>query len=148
MLERKILLRLISIAEAQKVSEQVARSALAEALRTREAREAAERRARDEVGDLLDAWTNRLRMRFDPGLLAGAHAAVEMSDAHRQKAASDAEAARKLTEERAQALHLARARAQVTAKSMTRLRRRLTRRREEQVAATLADLTTLDWSSQ
>ena len=148
MRERRMLLRLISIAEAQKVSEQVARFALAEALRTREAREAAERRAHDEVAELLDAWTNRLRMRFDPGLLAGAHAAVEMSDAHRQKAASDAAAARKLAEERAQALHLARARAQVTAKSVSCLRRRLTRRREEQVATTLADLTTMDWSRQ
>lgn len=146
--ERKMLLRLASIVEAQRVSEQVAQSALAEAARFREAREAAERRACDEVGDLLDAWTSRLCTRFDPRLLAGAQAAVEVSETRRQKAAHEAAAARSQAEARAQALHLARARVQVTAKSMRRLRRRLAKQREDQIAATLADRTTLDWSTR
>lgn len=144
--ERKMLLRLISIAEAQKVSEQVAQSALAEALRSKEAREREERRARDEVADLLDAWTGRLRTTFDPCLLAGVRAAVEVSDTQRQKATSDANAASKQADERARALRLERTRAHVTERSMRRLRRRLMKRREEQVAATLSDRTTLDWS--
>lgn len=146
--ERKELLRLASIVQAQKVSERVAQSALAEAVRTRAAREAAERKARDEVSDLLDAWTTRLRASFDPTLLTGAQAAVEVSDARRQRATTDADAARRSAEERAQALHLARAHAQFTAKGMRRLRRRLTRRREEQIAAALADRTTFDWSGR
>lgn len=146
--ERKTLHRLASIVEAQKISERVAQSVLAEAARTREAREAAERKARDEVDDLLDAWTSRLRTSFDPRLLAGAQAAVEASDARRQRATTDADAARRLAEERVQALHLARAHAQVTAKSMRHLHRRLTRRREEQIAAALADRTTFDWSAR
>lgn len=146
--ERKALLRLASIVEAQKVSEQVAQSALAEAVRIREAREGAERAARDEIHDLFDAWTSRLRTRFDPRLLAGAQAAVEVSETRRQKAAHEATAARSQAEERAQALHLARARVQVTAKSMRRLRRRLAKQREDQIAATLADRTTINWSTR
>lgn len=148
MRERRMLLRFASLVEAQKISEQVAQSALAEAHKTREAREMEARRANDEVADLLDAWTSRLRTTFDPALLAGARAAVETSDARRRKAAADAEAASRLAEERAQALYLARARAHVTTKSIRRLRRRLLRRREEQAAATLSERTTLDWSRQ
>ena len=146
--ERRMLLRLVSIVEAQKVSEQVAQSALAEAVRTREARETVERTAHDEVCDLFDAWSNRLRTGLDPRLLAGAQAAVAVSEMRRQKAAHDAEAARSLAEARAQALHLARARVQVSTKSMHRLRRRLAKQREDQIAAALADRTTLDWSRQ
>ncbi len=145
--ERVRLRRLRSIAETNEITKRAAQSALAEAVKAKEAREAAEQRALAEVADLFEAWSARLSQgSFDPRLLIGAQAAVEASDARRKKATADADEARRLAAARAEALHLAGARTQATAKTMRALRRRIARRKEERVMAALADRITLKWS--
>jgi hypothetical protein len=62
------------------------------------------------------------------------------------RADADADEARRLAATRAEALHLAAARANATERAMRALRRRLARRREERALAALADRTTLRWS--
>jgi hypothetical protein len=145
--ERTRLCRLRSIAQPHEITRRLAKSALAEATKAKALREAAEHEALAEVADLLEAWSARLsRGSFDPRLLLGAHAALEACETRRLRAAADADEARRDAAERAQALHLANARAEATAKTMRALRRRIERRREERRLAALADRTTLRWS--